>query len=82
MIKNQKLIPKLIELFQKHGGYWEMDQSEDNNMTIHWHPFISGGKGRMADPIFRKRVYCVKDYYNYAIEELSILGVVEEKIHG
>ena len=81
MMNNKTHLIRLIELFEKHGGYWCMDSSEcGQNWEIGWSPFLSNGKGGLADKIFIKRVYDIKYYYNYAVEELERYGVFEEKI--
>jgi len=61
-VRDQAYLPELIRMFQKHGGYWWIDQSEDNNMSIEYNPFMSID-GKMPK-IFRKRVYSIKDFYN------------------
>ena len=69
-----KDIPILLMFFDEHGGYWDIDSSESENVSITWAPFLSDGTAYVPK-IFKKRVYHLSDYYNKAKEEInSFLG--------
>lgn len=70
-INNQDKLLDLIALFQEHGGYWFLDQSEESNMEIKWCPFIGDGKGKFLPAIHQKRVYDISDFHKRCLEEIA-----------
>lgn len=59
-MENLELLPKLINFFNLHGGYWEISQHEDWNIEINWYPFIN--KTLMEEGIRLKRCSDLKFY--------------------
>lgn len=68
---NKVWLIMLLELFQEHGGYWDINQSEDTNIEITWSPFIGDGQGKMLPDIHQKRVASIEDFYGFALEEIA-----------
>ena len=50
----EELVP-LVKFFKEHGGYLDINSSEDSTFEISWSPFIGNGKEFMPK-IFQKRV--------------------------
>lgn len=69
--ENFELLPVLLDLFYKHGGYWDINHSEDKNLEIRWAPFVGKESGGFCEEVFRKRVYCLKDFYNLCAETIN-----------
>lgn len=67
----------LLDLFYRHGGYWDINSSEECNIEIRWCPFIGNNKGGMCEEIFRKRVYDINEFYTLCVDTIN--QYLEEK---
>ena len=67
---NYNYMLTLMELFDRHGGFWDINKSEEDNLEIKWSPFVFDSNGRSFD-LFNKRVYCIKDFYNMCVRVLN-----------
>ena len=62
-IENLDRLPELVRLFQKHEGYWSIDQSEDWCLSITWSPFVGiPGGGGFLPAIENQHVSDINDY--------------------
>lgn len=73
MPKNMNLLLTLLNHFKKHGGYWEINSSEEDNIEIRWCPMMSDSRG-MHEDIFCKRVYDIKTYIQRMNDSLTESG--------
>lgn len=60
-IENVHYVIKIIELAQKLGAFWELDQSEDNNGSV---KVCAPLMVNPPEDFFRKRVYDYKTCYD------------------
>jgi len=61
---------KLLNYFDEIGGFWSIDRSEEDNLSIEWSPFV-GKNGKMVPKIYQKRVYDLDQFYLKCVEEVT-----------
>jgi hypothetical protein len=70
IIWNMRFLPDLIREMSEAGGYWCMDCSESDNISIRYCPFV-GKNGKYCEDVFIKRCYDLRDFVSEIIEEIK-----------